>query len=75
MSVAQPKSALSQKQTSQLPSCSPRALVQLVLSAEAVVVSLDGRYRPKRLSAKLREAMVKGQPLSPEDRQRLQELL
>ena len=50
-------------------------LLQLALSAEAVVVSLDKQYRPKRLSAALRNAMVSGQALSEKDRQRVQELL
>ena len=53
----------------------PLPLLQLVLSAEAVVVSLDRNYRPKRLSAALRKAMLRGQPLSEADRQRIQELL
>ncbi|PRW56227.1 long-chain acyl- thioesterase -like [Chlorella sorokiniana] len=33
---------------------------ELVLTAEAVVVSLDKRYKPKRISAALRERLVSG---------------
>ena len=33
---------------------------ELVLTAEAVVVSLDQRYKPKRISAALRERLLSG---------------
>lgn len=46
---------------------------QLVLTAEATVVSLDNSYRPKRLSAALCEAMITGQPLNEDGK--VQELL
>ncbi len=49
--------------------------MQLALSGEAVVVSLDKNYRPKRLSAALKESLVSGQPLSKQDQQQLHELL
>lgn len=39
-------------------------LAQLVLSAEAVVVSLDENYRPKRISKELLEAIRHGRPLA-----------
>lgn len=50
-------------------------VTQLVLSAEAVVVSLDGNYRPKRLAPELRQALLSGSPLRKENMQGLQELL
>lgn len=33
---------------------------QLVLTAEAVVVSLDSQYKPKRIDARLRQLLVTG---------------
>lgn len=35
---------------------------QLALSAEAVVVSLDAQYRPKRIDAAVRQRLVAGAP-------------
>lgn len=37
-------------------------LEQLVLSAQAVVVSLDSAYKPKRINAALRELLLTGTP-------------
>ena len=37
---------------------------QLVLKAEAVVVSLDKNYRPKRINPSLRDALLTGRPLA-----------
>jgi acyl-CoA thioesterase FadM len=49
---------------------------QLVLSAEAVVVSLDSSYKPKRISPKLRELLVAGRAAAGGgERLQLQELL
>lgn len=49
---------------------------QLVLSAEAVVVSLDSSYKPKRINPKLRELLVAGRAAAAGgERLQLQELL
>lgn len=45
----------------------------LVLSAEAVVVSLDSSYKPKRINARLRELLLTGAPAG--ELLQLQELL
>lgn len=38
---------------------------QLALKAEAVVVSLDSRYRPKRINPALRDALLTGRVVAP----------
>lgn len=50
---------------------------QLVLSAEAVVVSLDSSYKPKRISPRLRELLQTGAPSAAAGQEplQLQELL
>ena len=72
----------SSSSSSSLSSSSPAAALQqqrgeLVLSAEAVVVSLDSSYRPKRINPLLREAMATGRPVAAADGQpvHMQELM
>jgi acyl-CoA thioesterase FadM len=49
---------------------------QLVMTAEAVVVSLDASYKPKRLSPHLRELLLAGVPAAGHGpAMQLQELL
>lgn len=49
---------------------------QLVMTAEAVVVSLDSSYKPKRLSSRLREVLLAGAPAAGDGpAMQLQELL
>lgn len=55
----------------------PGEAEQLVLSAEAVVVSLDKSYRPKRINPALKDALLTGRPLAEPGQQPLamQELM
>ena len=49
---------------------------QLVMTAEAVVVSLDSSYKPKRLAPRLRELLLAGAPAAGQGTpMQLQELL